>query len=130
MGLHSTPLSSKELAIVKIHFTHKLIKMLCNCIPKRSYETLTNNEKVRCTFSKVDKNCENDNCVYRLVDELKKEKWHHSPEDTLLKTAFAREIIKDDTKSISELKKKDKENLETILIRVCKKPEKTRPDPT
>merc|ERR1712217_201959 len=119
MGVHSSHLSSKVLAIIKIPYTLKLIKMLCNCIPKRSYETLSNNEKFKCTFSKVDKNCENDNCVYRLVDELKKEKWLHSPEDTLLKTAFAREIIKDDTKSISELNKKDKENLETILV-FCK----------
>ena len=59
--------------------------------------------------------CENDTCLDCLIEELKKENWHNSSEDVLLKIAYEKKIIQNIVTSISDLNKEDKKKLEQIL---------------
>ena len=63
--------------------------------------------------------CENNNSFKCFIEDLKRENWHHSPEDVLLKTAYERKIIQKNPTTINELDKEDKKNLKDILV-LCK----------
>ena len=58
---------------------------------------------------------ENMNCLRSLIEELKRENWHHSPDDVLLKVAHEKNIIQNNTATLKNLNKEDKKNLEEIL---------------
>ena len=59
---------------------------------------------------------ENMNCLRSLIEELKRENWHHSPDDVLLKVAHEKNIIQNNTAAIKTLNKEDKKNLELFLV--------------
>merc|ERR1711922_135773 len=63
--------------------------------------------------------CENNNSLKYFIEDLKRENWHHSPEDVLLKTAYERKIIQKNPTTIDQLDKEDKKNLENVLV-LCK----------
>ena len=68
----------------------------------------------------VDENVgDNNNSLKCFIEDLKRENWHHSPEDVLLKTAYERKIIQKNPSTINELDKEDKKNLKDILV-LCK----------
>ena len=60
--------------------------------------------------------CEINNSLKCFIEDLKREKWHHSPEDVLLKTAFEKKIIQKNPTTINGLDKEDKENLKCVLV--------------
>ena len=51
-----------------------------------------------------------------LIGELRKENWHNSPENILLKTAHEKNIIKTIPATINELNEEDKKNLEFFQV--------------
>ena len=54
-------------------------------------------------------------CLKCLIEELKDEKWYDSPENVLLKIAYEKKIIQNNTTSIKELNKEDRKNVEAML---------------
>ena len=60
--------------------------------------------------------CKNRTCLICFIEDLKREKWHHSPENVFLKTALKRKIIKNKTATIDELNREDKKNMKYILV--------------
>ena len=58
---------------------------------------------------------ENMKSLRYLIEELKRENWHHSPDDVLLKVAHEKNIIQNNTATLKNLNKEDKKNLEEIL---------------
>ena len=95
--------------------------MLSNLIPKRSYiklkDKIRKGEQIPC-FTKTHEenlNCDQNNCLDCLLDELKNEDWKHSPENVFLKSAYEKKIIQNLANSLNELNKEDKKNLQQIL---------------
>ena len=105
--------------MVRKHSLIKLFSKFFSCIPKRTSPKLNvENQKHEKCLGKVCEinNCENNDCLDCLLEELKKENWKASSENIFLKIAYEKNIILDIATSINQLDKEDKKYLGRILV--------------